>query len=36
MSLRVLVVEDDREIRTLVQSGLTLGGFEVRTAVTLS
>ncbi len=36
MSLRVLVVEDDREIRTLVQSALTLEGFEVQTAVTLS
>jgi two-component system KDP operon response regulator KdpE len=35
MSLRVLVVEDDREIRTLVQSALTLEGFEVQTAVTL-
>lgn len=36
MSLRVLVVEDDREIRTLVQSALALEGFEVQTAVTLS
>jgi len=36
MSLRVLVVEDDREIRTLVQSALTVEGFEVQTAVTLS
>jgi len=36
MSLRVLVVEDDREIRTLVQSALTVEGFEVHSAVTLS
>lgn len=36
MSLHVLVVEDDREIRTLVQSALVLEGFEVQTAVTLS
>lgn len=36
MSLRVLVVEDDREIRTLVQSALVLEGFEVQTAVSLS
>lgn len=35
MTLRVLVVEDDREIRTLVQAALTLEGFEVQTAVTL-
>ncbi len=35
MSLRVLVVEDDREIRTLVQSALVVEGFEVQTAVTL-
>ncbi|MFN4349835.1 MAG: response regulator [Hylemonella sp.] len=36
MNLRVLVVEDDREIRTLVQSALAVEGFEVQTAVTLS
>lgn len=36
MSLRVLVVEDDREIRTLMQSSLAVEGFEVRTAVSLS
>ncbi|MEQ1659162.1 MAG: response regulator [Hylemonella sp.] len=36
MSLRVLVVEDDREIRTLVQSALAVEGFEMQTAVTLS
>jgi len=36
MSLRALVVEDDREIRTLMQSSLGVEGFEVQTAVTLS
>lgn len=36
MSLRVLVVEDDKEIRALVQSALALEGFEVQTAVSLS
>ena len=36
MSLRVLVVEDDREIRALIQSSLSVEGFEVHTAVTLS
>jgi two-component system KDP operon response regulator KdpE len=36
MSLRVLVVEDDREIRTVVQSALTLEGYGVQTAVTLA
>ena len=36
MSLRVLVVEDDREIRTLMQSSLGVEGFEVRTAVSIS
>ena len=35
MSLRVLVVEDDREIRALIQSSLSVEGFEVHTAVTL-
>lgn len=35
MSLRVLVVEDDREIRALIQSSLSVEGFEVQTAVTL-
>jgi len=35
MTLRVLVVEDDREIRTLVQAALAIEGFEVQTAVTL-
>ncbi len=36
MSLRVLVVEDDREIRTMIQSSLAVEGFEVQTAVSLS
>ncbi|MEY5099657.1 MAG: hypothetical protein RJA36_2376 [Pseudomonadota bacterium] len=36
MSLRVLVVEDDREIRTFMQSALAVEGFEVVTAVSLS
>ena len=36
MSLRVLVVEDDREIRSLMQSSLSVEGFEVQTAVTVS
>jgi two-component system KDP operon response regulator KdpE len=35
MSLRVLVVEDDREIRALLQASLSVEGFEVQTAVTL-
>jgi two-component system, OmpR family, KDP operon response regulator KdpE len=36
MSPRVLVVEDDREIRTLMQSSLSVEGFDVQTAVSLS
>jgi two-component system KDP operon response regulator KdpE len=36
MSLRVLVVEDDREIRSVMQSALTLEGYAVQTAVTLA
>jgi two-component system KDP operon response regulator KdpE len=36
MSLRVLVVEDDREIRSLLQSSLGVEGFEVQTAVSIS
>ena len=36
MSLKVLVVEDDREIRALLQSSLSVEGFAVQTAVTLS
>jgi len=36
MTLRVLVVEDDHEIRSLMQSSLSVEGFEVQTAVSLS
>jgi two-component system KDP operon response regulator KdpE len=36
MSLKVLVVEDDREIRALMQSTLSVEGFDVATAVSLS
>lgn len=36
MSLKVLVVEDDRELRGLLMSVLVVEGFEVRTAVSLS
>ena len=36
MTLRVLVVEDDREIRALLQSSLGVEGFDVRTAASLS
>ncbi len=36
MSLRILVVEDDREIRAMMQSSLSVEGFEVQTAVSLS
>src|SRR5690606_8106166 len=36
MSLRVLVVEDDREIRKLLESSLGVEGFLVRTAVSVS
>jgi two-component system KDP operon response regulator KdpE len=36
MSLRVLVVEDDPEIRALIQSSLSVEGFAVQTAVSLS
>ena len=36
MSLKALVVEDDREIRTLMQSSLGVEGFEVTTAVSVS
>lgn len=36
MTMRVLVVEDDREIRALMQSSLSVEGFEVQTAVSLS
>ena len=36
MSLQVMVVEDDRAIRSLLQSSLSVEGFEVQTAVSLS
>ena len=36
MSLNVLVVEDDREIRAMMQSSLSVEGFAVHTAVSLS
>lgn len=36
MTLLVLVVEDDREIRALIQSSLSVEGFEVQTAVSMS
>ncbi len=36
MSLRVLVVEDDPEIRALIRSTLSVEGFEVQTAVSVS
>lgn len=36
MSLRVLVIEDDREIRSLLQSSLGAEGFTVQTAVSVS
>lgn len=36
MSLKVLVVEDDREIRMLLQASLGVEGFEVQTAVSVS
>jgi two-component system KDP operon response regulator KdpE len=36
MSSRILVVEDDQEIRGLLQSSLVLEGFEVQTAVSVS
>ncbi len=36
MTLRVLVVEDDPEIRALIQSTLTVEGYVVQTAVTVS
>jgi two-component system, OmpR family, KDP operon response regulator KdpE len=36
MNLRVLVVEDDREIRSMMQSSLTAEGFDVQTAVSVS
>jgi two-component system KDP operon response regulator KdpE len=36
MPLKVLVVEDDPDIRALLQSSLTVEGFAVKTAVSLS
>ncbi|HSV78179.1 MAG TPA: response regulator [Ramlibacter sp.] len=36
MTLRVLVIEDDREIRGLLQSSLGVEGFTVQTAVSVS
>lgn len=36
MTLRLLVVEDDRAIRAMMQSSLAVEGFEVQTAVSLS
>jgi two-component system KDP operon response regulator KdpE len=36
MSLRVLVVEDDTAIRAMLQSALSVEGFDVRTAVSVS
>ncbi len=36
MNLRVLVVEDDPEIRAIIQSSLSVEGFAVQTAVSLS
>ena len=36
MSLNVLVVEDDSEIRAMMQSSLSVEGFAVQTAVSLS
>jgi len=36
MTLHILLVEDDREIRSLVQASLSVEGFAVQTAVSLS
>lgn len=36
MSLRVLLVEDDREIMAMMNSSLSVEGFDVKTAVSLS
>ena len=36
MTLRVLVVEDDQQIRAMLQASLGVEGFEVRTAVSVS
>lgn len=36
MSIRVLVVEDDKEIRSLIYASLSVEGFTVQTAVSIS
>jgi len=36
MRLKILVVEDDRDIRAMMQSSLSVEGFDVQTAVSLS
>lgn len=36
MNMRVLVVEDDKEIRAFIRSSLSIEGFEVKTAVSVS
>lgn len=36
MTLRILVIEDDQAIRSMLQSALTVEGFEVHTAVSVS
>ncbi len=36
MNMRVLVVEDDKEIRAFIRSSLSIEGFEVQTAVSIS
>lgn len=36
MSLRLLIVEDEREIRLMMQSSLAVEGFDVQTAASLS
>ena len=36
MSLRVLLVEDDRDMRSMMQSTLAVEGFDVQTAVSVS
>lgn len=36
MTIRVLIVEDDKEIRTLIRASLSVEGFEVQTATSIS
>jgi two-component system KDP operon response regulator KdpE len=36
MSIRVLIVEDDKDIRALMRTSLSVEGFEVQTAVSVS